>query len=54
MNCICDYLPYFCLHRPLVLSEDGVFVHLNVLKLVFVLSVWELVTQDLATAYLEA
>lgn len=39
---------------PLVLSEDGLFVHLNVLKLIFMLPVWELATQDLATAYLEA
>lgn len=39
---------------PLVLSEDGMFFHLNGLKLIFMLPVWELITQDSAAAYLEA
>lgn len=51
---MCSYLPFFYLYMPFDLSEDGVFALLNALKLIFVLPVWDLVTHDLATVYLEA
>lgn len=54
MNCIYDYISFFCLYMTLALSEDCTFVHLNVLKLIFMLSIWELIAQDSVTAYLEA
>lgn len=46
--------PLFCLHVPSNLSEVVMFVHSSVLKLIFMSPVWEPVTQDLATAFLEA
>lgn len=54
MNCICDSMSLFSLYMLLALSEDGMFVHVNVPKLIFMLQICELIAQDSVTAYLEA